>query len=80
MTSWQGEERRASCADHDLLIKIDTNLTNFMGRFERHEEFDNTRFERLFRVSNWNQKVVWVILGAVAFAEFIFPHFGEWFK
>ena len=42
---WDGRKRRMmNQEDHDLLTRIDTNLTLFMNEFKEHEKLDDERF------------------------------------
>lgn len=52
--------------DHDLLTKIDTNLTNFMQRFREHEEKDDKRF-------SWLEKMAYGGIGIVVFVQLVAP-------
>lgn len=48
--TYEGPERRKmSSEDHDLLTRIDTNLSSFMNRFDAHEKKDEERFKFLER-------------------------------
>ena len=38
MTTWDGYERRKDKTYHDLLIRIDANMTNLIKEFEEHKE------------------------------------------
>ena len=37
-------ERNTNNTDHDTLTRIDTNLSNFMAKFDKHEEEDKAEF------------------------------------
>lgn len=77
--TWDGQERRGgNSADHDLLTKIDVNLTNFMEkyadhirRFDSHILEDNKKFLEIEKQLNAVQKVLWSAAGVIIFVEFI---------
>ena len=48
--------------DHDVLIRIDTNLTTFMEQFKAHEKKDEERFKFL-------EHMAYGIFGAFLFIE-----------
>jgi hypothetical protein len=58
MNEWNGEERRSSNKDHDLLTKIDANIENFMRRFDDHLEEDKEKFAEL---TKGQAKIQWYI-------------------
>jgi len=70
--SWDGTERRKTdCLDHDLLIRIDTNLTNFMDKFIAHVLEDKTAFiNQDNRIKNI-ERVVWAAAGLLFAVELI---------
>lgn len=46
---WNGENRRNNDRNqHDTLIRIDVNLSNFMKRFDEHVKNDKEDFDRLY--------------------------------
>lgn len=73
---WEGDERRqkprpSGCDDHDLLTRIDVNLSNFMKRFDQHEELDDKRFDGLFKRTSGLQKFMWLLMGAFILLELV---------
>lgn len=70
MTS-ETDRREDKRDDHDLLTKIDANLSNFMRRFEDHAEDDRKNFQRLYDRTSWMQKIVLMGLGALALLNFL---------
>ena len=73
MTSWDGKERRnGSQMDHDLLTKIDVNLSNFLKQFEQHIVDDKNGFvEHDKRIKNL-EKVFWCGVGVLFVLEVFF--------
>jgi len=72
--TWQGDNRRKEerpngGKDHDLLIRIDQNLSNFMIRFNDHVEDDQSNFETLYKRTGNLQKFMWLLLGALSILE-----------
>ena len=63
------EMRSQSVTDHDMLTRIDANLSNFMRRFDDHAQSDEENFERLYRKVGFLQKALWIATGAVAGVE-----------
>ena len=72
MNEYDGEERRSRDRDHDVLTRIDVNLSNFMSRFKEHVKGNNDDFisvkTRLGRVEKW----FWMGLGAFVVLQFLF--------
>ena len=52
--------------DHDVLTRIDVNLSSFMDRFKEHEVKDDKRFGYL-------EKIAYGGLGIVVFIQLITP-------
>ena len=87
MTSYNGPDRRnGKSEDHDLLIKIDTNLSNFMKSFDNHTIEDDMKF----KITNENLKDAnkkieflnnryWMVVGALLLIEVI-ARFFKWVK
>lgn len=67
--SWDGEERRSESRDHDLLTKIDANLSNFMSRFDEHKQSDKEDFNRLYAEQGLLKKYLYMGLGVIAAIE-----------
>ena len=62
--------------DHDLLVQINEKLSNFIERFERHDEEDKDRFkveQEARKVvkdkTDRHEKVLWVVGGVVLAVE-----------
>lgn len=66
---WNGNERRSSVSDHDILLKIDANLDSFMKQFEEHKKEDNIRFDKLDKRTGWIEKCVYMASGVIVFIE-----------
>ena len=64
--TWDGKERRGmgDQKDHDLLTRIDVNLTSFMERFASHETKDDKRF-------NYLEKLAYGGVGVFVFIEVV---------
>lgn len=70
--SWDGEERRDKDRDdHDLLTKIDTNLSNFMSRFKEHTEKDEKSFDTLENDVGSLKRYVYICMGGLIVLEFV---------
>lgn len=70
---WDGHERRKNGArDHDLLIRIDSNLDGLVENFKEHigedKEFFHEHDKRLKSV----ERIIWCAIGMILFLEFIF--------
>jgi len=73
VNGWEGTERRkGGTKDHDLLIRIDANVTTFMDQFDKHEADNKLDFKTLFSRTGTTQKFMWLIAGALAIMEFYF--------
>lgn len=76
---WDGEERRnGKSTDHDLLTRIDVNLSNFIKAFDNHIIDDDIRFNDLKEQLKENNKNIqflnnryWMIIGALILVEII---------
>lgn len=44
---WDGNERRRISREHDLLIRMDQNLSNHMKRVEEHFDDDKESFSKI---------------------------------
>lgn len=64
-------DRRAIERDHDLLTRIDANLSNFMKRFEDHVAEDKNHFDRLHPKISRLEKFFWMAMGAMTVLELI---------
>ena len=79
MPSWDGDERRKDKSYHDLLIRIDANLSNLIEDFKQHKRDDNEKFDGIDvafrgvdnRVKRVEEKIMWYS-GALAVCMFIF--------
>ena len=84
--AWDGDERRRKGrpngnGDHDVLIRIDANLSNFMKRFDSHEVLDDRRFDGLFKRTAGLQRFMWLLMGAFAIIQFLASAIkAGWFK
>ena len=69
---WDGKERRQmNSTDHDLLTRIDSNLLNFLSRFNKHEERDDEKFNKHDNQIGMLQKIAYGGLAIVAFIEVV---------
>lgn len=68
---YSGEERRKTERDHDVLTRIDANLSNFMKRFEDHTQEDKNGFGRLDDRTARLERFMWGAIGIIAFVEFL---------
>ena len=79
MDKWDGNERRnGKSLDHDLLTKIDANLTNFLKNFDNHVIDDDVRFKAFNVLLVENNKKweflnnrYWMVVGALVLIEVI---------
>ena len=70
--NYEGTERRVNKRyEHDLLIRIDANLTNFLDRFEKHEKADNEIYVGFGKRISLLEKAVWTFIGAVTLFAFV---------
>lgn len=67
---WDGKERRQD-RYHNILIRIDANLANFIDRFEKHEELDDQRFKDFEGRVRMVEKMGYGICGILIFVEII---------
>lgn len=83
MSDWEGTDRRKNDhrEDHDVLTRIDVNLSNFMRRFEDHTKEDiecfKTEDAKLEKISGrlWTvEKWMWVAIGGFSVLEFILKY------
>ena len=77
---YNGPERRSqSQADHDLLIKIDANIDNFIKNFNAHVDSDEKNFGEQDKRLKEIEKSFWKGCGAVSLlviaAEFMIKAF-----
>jgi len=67
---WDGKERRhgssMSADDHDLLVKIHTNLDNFMTKFDDHEVQDDKKFDKHDGRLTILERGLWIGIGSFA--------------
>lgn len=69
---WDGDERRKfDRTDHDVLTRIDVNLSNFMKRFDEHVLEDNGHFDRLYKKTSATNKYIWMAMGGMTVIIFI---------
>ena len=67
--SYDGQERRKGDMiqeERDLLIRIDTNLTNMTHTMDAHILTDASSFKEINNKIGWLQKIVFMGLGALA--------------
>lgn len=56
--------------DHDLLIRIDSNLNNFMLKFAEHVIEDKTNFDYVTKKMFNFERILWIGLGVFIAVEF----------
>lgn len=56
--------------DHDLLIRIDSNLDSLKDLVEKHIEDDDTRFNGIFKRIRNNERWIWTGVGIILLAQF----------
>lgn len=72
MNDYDGEDRRINGKrDHDLLTRIDVNVSALMESFDNHVDDDEKSFTRLDERTSRLEKFMWVTVGIVVFVEFI---------
>lgn len=70
--NWDGDERRTNGKkDHDLLIKIDSNLTNFIHNFDNHIKADEESFKSQDGRIKSLEKAYWMGVGIIVIVEFV---------
>jgi len=66
---YEGIERRKdvnmSQEERDLLIRIDTNLSNLITNFNTHIQVDSLSFKEVNSKIGWLQKIAFMGLGAL---------------
>ena len=67
---WDGGERRMNNRDHDLLTKIDANLSNFMRRFDDHIRDDHEQFETIKKKTDKSAWLIAIGIGIITALEF----------
>lgn len=65
------DQESRSSKDHDVLTRIDVNLTNFIIRFDKHEKEDCKRFDNIEKTLNWVMKCIYMVGGGVVLIEFV---------
>ena len=71
----ENEDRRKTGADHDLLIRIDQNLTNFIQQFNEHEDKDKEKFDSHSKRIMILERAFWCSVGAFAVGKAVFSFF-----
>lgn len=63
---WDGIERRdKGGSDHDVLIRIDANLKNFLENFHAHVEEDKNNFDNQGKRIWKLEKAYWIGVGII---------------
>lgn len=77
---WDGIERRTKTSmaqdDHDLLVKIHTNLDNFISKFEDHEISDEKKFDKHDSRLTLVERGLWIGIGSIAVIQIILKFIG----
>lgn len=69
---YDGPERRhVNPHDHDLLTRIDANLSNHISLVETHIQDDKTHFKKIDDDLGWIRKILYGGLGVIATIEFL---------
>ena len=68
---WDGVDRRNKMDDHDLLLRIDTNLNSLMKLHEDHLKEDKEIFSKHDNRLNFLEKMMYAGLGIITFIEII---------
>lgn len=67
MKNWDGHERRKNGSmnheERDLLIRIDSNLINLIGRFDNHVIDDKVAFKKNSDEIDFLKKITYMGLG-----------------
>lgn len=64
--AWSGEDRRKKDnGSHDLLIRIDANLSNHLEAFRAHADSDKEHFDRLYLQTSGLKKFMNRAIGAI---------------
>lgn len=71
MGGHNSQDRREVERDHDVLTRIDANLSNHMRRMEEHVDDDEKKFHALGRDVGELKRYLWMCLGIVSFIIFI---------
>ena len=69
---WNGEERRKFIReDHDVLTRIDVNLSNFMIRFDDHVKGNAEDFMVVKKRLGIVERYIWIAIGGLIVLEFV---------
>ena len=72
MADWDGKkERRNSTSDHDVLIRIDTRLTNFLEKCDDKCIENEKHFDKHSKRIGLLEKAYWLALGILVAVQFI---------
>ena len=63
---WDGTERRQEHKDHDILIRIDQNLKNFLERCEKQCVDNAAHFDKHSKRITTLEKGYWIAVGVLA--------------
>jgi len=70
--TWDGKERRkVNSEDHDILIEIRSDLKNLSALVKSHVEDDTTRFNKVDKKIEFQERIIYGAIGAFVFIEFI---------
>lgn len=56
--------------DHDILTRIDENMIHIKAWAEKHDALDDDRFKEVKAQVGWIQKMIYGVLGIIAFIKF----------
>ena len=66
------ERRKMSQLDHDLLQQISNDTKHIVSWSEKHEKIDDERFRIQNSKTEFQQKIIYGMLGVFIFIEFVF--------
>ena len=70
--NWEGEERRKNGGrDHDLLIRIEQNLFNFLNAFEAHIKSDDIYFVEQNKRLKSLERYCWLGIGGLGVLQVV---------
>lgn len=72
MTSWDGKDRRKlSSEDHDMLTRVDANLTNLVNTFMNHIASDEKKFSDIHQRLKILERAYYIAVGVIIVVQFL---------
>lgn len=68
---WDGNERRHDTSDHDILIRMETKLTNFLDNCAKQCKDNENHFEKHSKRITTLEKAYWIAIGVIAVLQVI---------